>query len=268
MNILIFDIGASQTRYVMSNGRRFLNPPVIMKTPRSYNRMKTSWKKIRAHVGNVDRVVMGAAGPLDGRHATLIGGNLPNWVHQSMRRDAEKIFRTRVILRNDAELGGLGEARYGAGQGYNVVAFLTVSTGVGGAKIVGGNIDVSARGFEPGRQIIGFRKRPLILEELISGKALKQKFHKYPWKITDQKVWQETAHWLALGLVNLSVLWSPDVIVLGGPMFKRPGIRIAEVRAELKKLLKIMPAPKILPAQLGDFCGLYGGMVAAKKSRS
>jgi glucokinase len=50
--------------------------------------------------------------------------------------------------------GGLGEAVFGAGKGREIVVYMTISTGVGGARIVGGKIDASAMGFEPGHQII------------------------------------------------------------------------------------------------------------------
>ena len=64
------------------------------------------------------------------------------------------ILLTDGYLANDSDLDGLGEATVGAGKGFNIVAYITVSTGIGGVRIVGGKIDVSTYGFEPGHQII------------------------------------------------------------------------------------------------------------------
>src|SRR3989339_806271 len=46
-------------------------------------------------------------------------------------------FGAPAVIENDAAVVGLGEARYGAGKSYEIVAYLTISTGVGGAKISG-----------------------------------------------------------------------------------------------------------------------------------
>src|SRR6185436_9338463 len=55
--------------------------------------------------------------------------------------ELNKLFNCPVYLENDAALCGLGEASVGAGQGSKIMVYLTISTGVGGARIVGGKID-------------------------------------------------------------------------------------------------------------------------------
>ena len=57
-------------------------------------------------------------------------------------------------IANDTAVVGLGEAHRGAGIGYNIVTYITVSTGVGGTRIVDGRIDRRIYGFEPGHQTI------------------------------------------------------------------------------------------------------------------
>lgn len=84
-----------------------------------------------------------------------------------------------MFLANDADLVGLGEAVYGAGKGYKVVAYFTVSTGVGGARIVNKRIDKGVFSFEPGWQYVygqGLnscnRQMYDFLEFFVSGTAL------------------------------------------------------------------------------------------------
>jgi glucokinase len=41
---------------------------------------------------------------------------------------------------NDANVGGLGEAVHGAGAGYDPLLYVTLSTGIGGGIIAGGDV--------------------------------------------------------------------------------------------------------------------------------
>ena len=52
----------------------------------------------------------------------------------------------KVTLENDANAAGFGEALFGAGRGSNVVVYLTISTGVGGAIIMEGALQRGAFG--------------------------------------------------------------------------------------------------------------------------
>lgn len=168
-----------------------------------------------------------------------------------------------LYLENDAALAGLGEATVGVGQGRDLVAYVTVSTGVGGARIVDGRIDRKAVGFEPGHQIINFGGAAQTLESQISGRALLAKFGQLPREITDKKIWAETAKILAAGLYNMILHWSPETVVVGGAMaLKRPGIDLELVREELTRINQVLPSlPEIVPAALGDLGGLHGASV-------
>jgi predicted NBD/HSP70 family sugar kinase len=111
--------------------------------------------------------------------------SIPNWPsgYEKFKSDlAEKFGSAEIAVENDAAIVGLGEANWGAGRGFEIVAYITVSTGVGGAKIVNGKIDEHAVGFEPGKQIISTASSPdastgtsKTLEDMISGRALREK---------------------------------------------------------------------------------------------
>jgi len=180
-----------------------------------------------------------------------------------------------VYLENDAAIVGLGEAMNGAGRGEEIIAYITVSTGIGGARIVDGKIDRNIFGFEPGHQIIDPTGMlcPMCdsaghLEGHVSGVALEARFNKKAYEITDPQIWEEEAKWLAYGLNNTAVYWSPSVIVLGGSMIiKSPGISIERVSHHLKKTLTIFPErPRLVKAELGDIGGLYGALEILKQN--
>jgi len=66
---------------------------------------------------------------------------------------------------------------------------------------------------------------------------------------------------LAYGLNNIMVMWSPDIIILGGSMMKEIGIPVEAVRRHLTDINKVFPnIPEIEKTDFGDFVGLYGAM--------
>jgi predicted NBD/HSP70 family sugar kinase len=184
-----------------------------------------------------------------------------------------------TYIENDTAMVGLGEAAYGAGKDFDIVAYLTISTGVGGARIVGRRIDANVFGFEPGHQIIdadgtmcpdcrAFEDDRGLghLEAHISGSAIEKRFGKHPSEIDDEKVWDDLARYLAYGLNNTIVHWSPEVVVLGGGMMKSTGIKIERIDHYLEDILKIFPERPLLKlAELGDVGGLFGGLSYIKQ---
>jgi len=192
--------------------------------------------------------------------------NLSDWEGKPLLSSLEAAFGTQILLDNDAALAGLGEAHFGSGRGFRTVMYLTISTGVGGARIVNGRIDENAFGYEPGKQILDF-KDGSTLESLISGGAFMKRFHRNPQEVpTIDPLWRELAETLAHGLHNSIVHWSPDAIVLGGAMvLGNPFIPISAVESELAKTLAMYPEiPAIRKSSLGDHSGLYGAIERLK----
>lgn len=212
----------------------------------------------------------GVAGVLDTQKERLVcAPHLPAWNGKPLKKELQKAFDVApVALENDTALAGLGEAVYGAGKGRRIVAYVTVSTGVGGSRIVNKKIDENAMGFEPGHQIIDVRaKNGGSLEELISGTALAACFGKKPEKISDQEVWREAADMLAVGLHNTIVHWSPDIVVLGGAVMRNKIPFDATVRSLAKRMKIFSVLPQVRLAALGDFGGLWGALAILKRKK-
>lgn len=190
--------------------------------------------------------------------------NLPgNWQNIPLGEIFKEELRAPSSIFNDTALVGLGEAHRGAGKGSDILMYVTVSTGVGGARIVHGQIDEATYGFEIGHQIINGEE----LENLVSGTAVAKKYGINPWELDDMDARNGLADLLALGLYNTVLAWSPDTIVLGGSMItgKNP-IPLDRVAASLKERLVMFPqAPKIKMAELKDEGGLYGAAVYAQR---
>lgn len=272
---ILFDIGGTKMRVVSADKKKFLAEPVIINTPQNFDEGIDSLKRIITNLSKgekIDAIVGGIAGPLNVEKTTLVRSpNLNSWVGYDIKKILSETFNVPVSIENDTAMVGLGEANFGAGKGKSIVVYITISTGVGGVRIVNGNIDENTFGFEPGHQIIDPDNSlcPSCegndLEAYISGTAIEKRFGKKPHEIHDDAVWDELAKFLAYGLNNTIMHWSPDIVVLGGSMMKEVGISVPSVRKHLAEILKIFPTPpQIEKAELADFGGLYGSLFFAR----
>ncbi len=259
---LLFDLGKTNLRVTISRSGTKLDAVCTMPSPSTF---KHAAAMIYASACELSaekpRMVCGGIGAPLVSNSGRVAWNRPLWRDGSLTDRLRKLLRVPVITENDANLAGLGEAVYGAGKNHAVVAYLTVSSGVGGTRIVNKIIDVQSSSFEPGAQIVFSGSRPATLEELIGGLPFEKRYRKKPYEVQSEAVWNRAANVLACGIVNIVALWSPDIVVIGGSMMKHPGISIAQVKAEFSRSwTRSTRKPMIVPARLGDDSGLYGAL--------
>lgn len=272
---ILFDIGGTNMRIAVTRDGESFGDPIVIATPKTFEEgmeLFAHHARVLSHGEKVKGVVGGIAGTLTRDKGTLIASpNLPGWIGNPLRGKLHDILGAAVHIENDSAMVGLGEAIYGAGRGFDIVAYLTISTGVGGARIINGMIDESSNGFEPGHQIIDPDNSLCPecegndLESYVSGTAITKRYGVKPHEITDPEVWDTLAKFLAYGLNNTIAYWSPHVIVLGGSMMKTIGIPIEGVKKHLREIFRIMPdVTRIEKATLGDLGGLWGAIAYIK----
>lgn len=263
----LFDIGGTKIRLAGSNGKTIRQIKIIS-TPKSQKDGLFLIKKMALKLAKGKKIKAaagGIAGVFDKSQSRLVASpNLSGWVKRPLKEELEKILKASVYLENDAALAALGEAVRGAGRDYKIVAYLTVSTGLGGARIVNGKIEAKSWGFEPGHQIIASRQPFSYLNYLdgqISGSAILHRYGKVPPLIKNKKIWQEVTKFLVYGLHNVIVLWSPDIIVLGGGIMTNKNLKIEKIKKYLKKTITRYPElPTIKKSQLKEKSALYGAL--------
>ncbi len=275
---VLLDIGGTKTRVAISEDLETLGEVRKFDTP------KTAKEGVKAITDAVKQMaakkaVRGIAGGIRGtlshdkkelaRESVLV-----DWVEEPLSNMLEKALSAGVHLENDAALAGLGEVHFGAGKDHEIVVYHTVSTGVGGAKIERGVIDDYSTGFEPGQQILDIDQTILgegmepTLQNLVSGTAVKDRMGMEPYEIPqDDAIWDQLAYFLAHGLRNTILYWSPDVIVLGGSMILGdPRILLDDIRRHTNEVLgDVTLCPLILDGELGDNAGLYGAMALLRE---
>lgn len=264
---LLFDLGKTNLRVAASRAGTKIDAIRVMPSPDTFKHAAAMIYATACELGAEKARILcgGIAAPLI-QKTSRVAWKRPLWRDGSLAARLTKIFHAPVITENDAALAALGEAVYGGGKNHAVVAYLTISSGVGGARIAGKVIDEQNSGFEPGAQIIlSAGNRSATLEDLIGGLAFEKRYKKKPYEIKDNAIWDNAAHFLACGIVNAGALWSPDIIVIGGSMMKHPGIPIARVKSEFNRLWKhSVQKPLIVPARLKDMSGLYGTLAHIK----
>ncbi|MDZ8109481.1 MAG: ROK family protein [Nostoc sp. DedQUE12a] len=78
-------------------------------------------------------------GPVDASTGTVrLSHHVAGWENIPLKNLLEDEFGVSVGVDNDANVAALGEHRFGAGQGYDSLFYITVSTGVGGGWILNG----------------------------------------------------------------------------------------------------------------------------------
>lgn len=251
----VIDIGGTNTRIGLSaNNKDFVS---IEKFPTMGNFFEQI-EKISNYLKDkkISQLIIGAAGIINKKGGRLIKSpHLPDWNDKNIKEILADRLGVPVFLENDAALAGLAEANQDSVKNFSIIAYLTISTGVGGARIVNQKIDQASHGFEPGHQIIVSEGKEWpycgqrgCLEAYISGTA-------HPTNDFSEQYYQ----YFAQGLVNIMVLWSPDAIILGGSVSDHLSLDL--LKSAVKKNLSIVEAPPIFKRQLGDEAGLCGGLL-------
>ncbi|MEZ4104611.1 MAG: ROK family protein [Candidatus Paceibacterota bacterium] len=279
MSYLLIDIGGSKTQVAFSDNLQKLNAVKSFKTASTF---KTGIDNIKKEVatlklkGKIQGIAVGIRGLLNEERSGIENDSiLADWAKKPLTETLEKEFKAPVLLENDTALAGLGEASIGVGKGLDIVVYHSISTGIGGIRIENGKIDTATFGFDPGQQILDIDRTILgadispTLDNLVSGAGVEARIGSKAYEVPQEDMlWNELAEYLAHGLRNSILYWSPDVIVLGGAMILgNPKIQIEDIRKYTVEVLNgFVPSPFITVSSLGDQAGLQGAMVLLKQS--
>ena len=99
-------------------------------------------------LSDVKSIGLAIPGPVDAEKIVItMATNIPGCEGYPFAANMEKITGIPVFLDNDANAAGLAEALLGSGKGYNIVYFITHSTGIGGGLIINGKIISGHKGY-------------------------------------------------------------------------------------------------------------------------
>lgn len=245
---ILLDIGGTNTRIAVSSDGALIAKSVTIPTEQDFNLAVDSIaKQVRQNFGDapITAISVGLAGVLNTSKTELFfSANLPNWVGQPISKKLEETFNCSVILENDAALGALGEATFGAGKNYTSVTYITIGTGIGGAWVLNGVLQQGLFNSEVGHQILDLNQN-LDWEKLVINEDDPEKQIEY----------------LARGLFNNQLHWPSQIIILGGGVALGKRWPLEKIMDLLSLDMKIYPeVPKLAYAELGDATGLHGAL--------
>ncbi len=262
---ILIDIGGTKTRVAITRDGESFDEPSVFKTPQDFSEwLANLHKSTEFTILNkaLRGVIVGVPGTFTDMGIIIKTPNLQAWQGVPIKEHLEKLFSVPVTIKNDAALVGLGEAVHGAGKGHSIVAYLTISTGVGGVRIVDGKIDKSTYGFEIGHSIIDVEHERDV-ESFIGGGSLERQFGKPSHEVKDSSVWERVNRHAGIFGANTIMYWSPSVIIYGGPVMNDLHIEIIEKEAK-RHLLMYKDYPLFIRGTLKDFGGLYGALALSK----
>lgn len=241
----------------------------------------------------VEGIGIGTPGIVDSTNRTVLGGteNIKGWENLRLADSVEAEAGIPVLLGNDANLMGLGETLYGAGEGATHVVFLTVGTGIGGAVVIDGRLfnGYANRGTELGHVPLIANGEPCAcgsvgcLEHYASTSALVRRFSRRIAEagvsLPDEEIngelivrlykqgdksaiesLEEHCDFLGHGIAGFINIFSPQRVIIGGGLSEAGDFYIRKVSE--KALRYTIPDcaanTRIMAAALGNKAGSIG----------
>ena len=179
-----------------------------------------------------------------------------------------------VAVDTDVNAAALAEQRWGAARGLSNFIYITVGTGIGAGIVLNGrpvhglahpefgHILIPHDSDDPFPGSCPFHRD--CLEGVASGEALRARYGKPAEQLDDQAAWALEARYLAIGIMNALLTVSPERVVLGGGVVKKPGL-LPIVRTQVKELMSgyndVGSMDQfIVPPDLGDHAGVLGAI--------
>jgi len=256
------DIGGTKTLVAALDSNGVIKERVKFPTPKKYDEFLTELKNTLSQFEHKDFKAGGLAVPgrIDHKKGTVIRlGNVRTWGNDiPLQHDVQNLCKCPIVMRNDAQLGGLSEAMLLKGE-YSKVLYVTVSTGIGISLVVDCEIDTNI-GEGGGKAILLEHDGKLVpWETFASGHAIVERYGKKAMDITDEKTWKAITRDLSLGLIELIAITQPDVIVIGGSVgtyFDRYGDLLDQSLQRFH--LPLATIPPVVGAQRAEEAVVYG----------
>ena len=163
---------------------------------------------------DIDAIVIALPGVISPAGVLLNAENL-GWHDLDMKKELASFYDGPVLVENDGNLAGLGEARQLA-KLPQLALCIAIGTGIGTGYITDGKINTYHRQSEGGLMVLEHDGVLKIWEDFASGRAIKLAYGKYAHDISSKRAWKEIATNISRGLLVLIPTLRPDVIIIGG----------------------------------------------------
>ena len=261
-------------------------------------------KETNISIDQVHSIGIGIPGIADQNEGRVIFCTNLGWRDIPLREELQKYYDKPVYIDNDATVAGLAESVAGVSKGCGSSVFLTLGTGVGAGIVINGRPWSGAHGVgtEIGHMTLVPDGVPCTcgnngcVERYTSATAIirmaRQACIAYPdcgiMRLADHDpekidakvvidaakggdtiamgIFDSYCNYLALVVNNITALFDPDMIVLGGGVCAAGDFLLSRVRDKLPRYLmyKNMPSPALRLSALGGPAGIIGAAMLGK----
>ena len=237
----------------------------------------------------VASIGIGSFGPIDPDPASATWGHITStpkegWAGTDVGPELGRRLSLPVAFDTDVNAAALGEHLWGAARGLETFCYITVGTGIGGGGMANGRLLHGLVHPEFGHiRIPHDRERDPFpgncpyhgdcWEGLASGRAIEDRWGRPAVELADdERVWDLEARYLALGLVAVICILSPQRILVGGGVMSHPDL-LPRLWLNIQALLNgYLAAPEttelitnyVRPPALGSRAGVLGAIALAR----
>ena len=245
---------------------------------------------------SLEGIGVSATGQVNSNSGVIVGvgGNIKNWCGTEIKKELEDIYKIKTTVVNDANSMIIGEKWVGKAKGYNNVIGITIGTGVGGGIIVDskillghigiageiGHFSIDTKGkkctcgnigcYEQYASMTALIKEVIqkydtidnlsVKKEDINGKYIFEELERENSQIKEiVESWIEN---IGKGLVSLTHIFNPEIILIGGAVSKQENLFIEPLRKYVLShvMEKFGETLKLEAAELGNNSGLVGAV--------
>jgi glucokinase len=239
---------------------------------------------------------VGVAGPVDPYEGVVLEGwTMTGWHNVPLRDILQARTGLPVAVHNDGNIATVGEWHFGAGRGCDHFVYVTVGTGIGGGVIAGERLLLGRKGMaaEIGHMIVdpngpvcncgnhgcweAFAAGTALAREAKAALTVNPDSLLHAWaeagpvgarEVIDaaqqgdslaQRLVENEAEWLGIGIVALLHLYSPERIAIGGGLANALPLFLPQIEQTIRT--RAMPPFRdvpVVPAALGDNAGVIG----------
>ena len=243
-------------------------------------------------VSDVRGLAAGIPGPLDlGSHRILSPTIMSSWVGIDAQAELSCRLKRRVILGNDADLGALGEQRFGVARGIRDFVYVKVSHGIGAGFVLDGKPYRGSRGMagEIGHTQLSGVTTPCrcgnrgCLESVVSLPRLIEQLRQLGIGSTNRadsqqsvlnaaikntagaRVVTDAGRTIGRVLADVANCLNPELIILGGELGDAAATLVLGVSESMNRYAQpsIAELVTITPSMLGPRAELMGAVAAA-----
>jgi predicted NBD/HSP70 family sugar kinase len=238
-----------------------------------------------ANLSRVRRVVLGTPGLVDPETGEIsFAWDLPRW-HRGLLAALRADLKRPVVFENDVNLAAVAEANSGAARGVSDFVLVWVGRGVGTAVVLGGKLHRGATGAAgeigylpvPGSPVPRdvSRRAKGSFQQLTGADAVRAVAREHGFRAANASdavraaiaagtacgpVLDELARRLALGVVGVSVVLDPSLVVLAGDIGQAGGTALAQrVQHEVAAIAPV--SPRVVASEVPDEPVLQGALL-------